>query len=290
MSPPRAGSRFARALAGAPDAPVAVGLTFAPPEVLLALGGSREPVEALPGACEKLDLDFVFVPPGSEAAMPVVAERACEPIAEVAAPLGRVLHQLGWTDGLRATAEDPSSLRPALDEAEKSAAEAVRVAAAAGAGAVVLAEDLTGSSGPLVPPDFAFAEVFPRLQRLAEAAAAGGLPALLHTDGDARAFVSSAARAGFAGVHGGGGLEPEGVASLVAAVRRARLSFVGGIPTVELASGPMRAVAAGSRVGLIARAGGVLLADDGGMSSAAEASSFVSALQAAREAAGRGDA
>lgn len=288
MSSHRQPSAFAAGLSNAAGVRPAIGLTFATPEVLDALGGSPEPAVALPAAAQRVGLDFVFVPSSALSACEAIERAGCTPIAEIAGPLGGTLRDVGWPEGLRAIAFDPASLRGALDEGVRHAVDMVGAAADAGAGGVVVAEDLAGSTGPLVSPDFALGEVFGRLARIVDAARDRRLPAVLHTDGDARAFLGGAARAGFVALHGGGGLDEDRLAEYVSAVRSAGLAFIGCLRTEELLRGPMRAIAAGSKAGVAARAGGVLLADDGGMTTRVEAAAFVTALEAARDAAGRG--
>ena len=288
MSPPRSGSRFSRALAAAPDAPAVFGLSFAPPAVLQALSGSPEPHVALPRLRESLKLDFAFV---EHAAMPDLGDlgdSGCEPLAVVSGPLGRVLAEEGYTEGLLATVRSPDLLAPLLARAAEEALSEIDAASAAGAGAIVVAEDLAGTGGPIVAPDYAFAEVFPRLQDLVTRAGNGGLPCVLHTDGDARAFSRWTARAGFAAIHGGGGLPRQRLEPLIDDVRAAGLAFLGGILTSELGGGQMRAIAAGSIAGVQGMRSGVLVCDDGGMSTAEDAAAFASALHAARRSVERG--
>jgi len=59
----------------------------------------------------------------------------------------------------------------------------------------------------------------------------------------------------------------------------------GGLQSVEL-TGLARAEVLGSRLGLLARAGGLFVADDGGITTSGESVALVHALAAARAASG----
>jgi hypothetical protein len=107
------------------------------------------------------------------------------------------------------------------------------------------------------------------------------MPAILHSDGDIRPLLPAIARAGFAGVHAGGGLGFEAFDRLFWAARDAGLVVVGGLLTGELGNAA-RAEALGSTIGVLARAGGLLVADDGGITTEREVSGLVTALAAAR--------
>ena len=68
----------------------------------------------------------------------------------------------------------------------------------------------------------------------------------------------------------------------LAAARDAGLAVIGGLLTAELGN-PARAEAIGSTIGVLAQAGGLFVADDGGITTAAEVANLVSALAAARD-------
>lgn len=282
----RAEARTTLALAGAAKASVASGITYLGLEVLAdrKRGAGRH---ALGELCESLALDFAFVPAASEDAADAAAsvrEAGSAVMWSVSGPLGRLLEERGWTEGLRAVAAEPEVLGPALDDGVFAAHGELERGTASGASVLVIAEDLAGTTGPLVPPDYAFEELFPRLTRIVDAAREADLPAVLHSDGDIRAFLPAAKRAGFSAVHVGGGLEWARFEQVFHAARKAGLAVVGSLLTADLVRGVPAAVEAGSRAGTLARDGGLLLADDGGLSAPEEMSAFAGALEAARAA------
>ncbi|HZL07298.1 MAG TPA: hypothetical protein VFE45_18085, partial [Coriobacteriia bacterium] len=154
-----------------------------------------------------------------------------------------------------------------------------------GARAIVIAEDLAGTAGPLVAPDFAIETLLPQLGAIVKVANESDAPAVLHSDGDIRLLLGAVRRAGFSAVHAGGGLGFDGFERLFWAARAEELAVLGGLQSLELTS-LTRAESLGSRVGLLARAGGLLVADDGGISTTGEGVALVHALAAARAAAG----
>ncbi|MBN2848449.1 MAG: hypothetical protein JXP72_08390, partial [Coriobacteriia bacterium] len=101
--------------------------------------------------------------------------------------------------------------------------------------------------------------------------------------GDIRPLLPAIARAGFVAVHAGGGLNVDAFERLFWSARAEGLAVIGGLPTVELRNA-VRAEALGSRIGVLARAGGLLVSDDGGITTPLEVSALVTALAAARSA------
>ena len=97
------------------------------------------------------------------------------------------------------TAAEPGALADRLDEALHDALVAVRAAFEAGADAVLIGDDLAGPAGPLLSPDFALDALMPCYQRLALEVAAGGLPAIFHSDGDIRDAAAGARARGLLG-------------------------------------------------------------------------------------------
>ncbi|TLM74027.1 MAG: hypothetical protein FDZ70_07370, partial [Actinobacteria bacterium] len=249
---PTSESRVALALAGAARTPAPAGITYATPEALSFFARDAEFPQALAAAVRDLRLDFAFVPaayPDADEAAAAVIEAGAAVAWAVEGPLGITLAERGWTASIALAATDPAALADDLEVRTLAASEEVDRGLAAGATVLVIADDLASSEGPLVPPDFAFDEVFPRMARLVEVALDEDVPAVLHTDGDARAFLHAAHAAGFAGIHAGGGLRWEAFARLHAAARADGLAVVGGLPTLELADGEAAAV----RVGTLAR-------------------------------------
>jgi len=280
--------------AGLPSRPsITVGLTFLGPEAVhaLALGVDR-PEHALVAACAAVDAAFAFVPwrePWAASAVDALLEAGVAPFVSVDGVLWEVLEAEGVEAGLKATLLEPERITAALEAVLERRIIEARAALDAGARALVVAEDLAGSDGPLVAPDFVNETLMPLLGRLVEAATAAAVPAVWHSDGDVRSLLAAAVRSGFSAVHAGGGLRFEGFERVFWAARSAGLMTIGGLTTIDLAEGLVRAETLGSRAGLLARAGKLLVADDGGVTTAREAHALIRAVAAAREAAGTRD-
>jgi len=267
--------------------PFPFGLSFVPPDVLAPIAaGHADPAGALVAACAELQASFAFVPaaaPWAERAVAMLAETGIAPLWAVDGPLWPVIEARGAMDGLRATLTHPGEVGAELDEGLDLIVRDVTRGAELGARAIVLAEDLAGSDGPLVAPDFAIAELLPRYERVTRVARALGIPAILHSDGDVRPLLHAVSRAGFSAIHAGGGLGFEAFDRLFWAARDEGLAVMGGLLTAELGN-PARAVAIGSTIGVLAHAGGLFVSDDGGITTSAEMGNLVSALAAARDA------
>ncbi|MDO8880890.1 MAG: uroporphyrinogen decarboxylase family protein [Coriobacteriia bacterium] len=267
-------------------APFPFGLTFVPAEALgPVIGASHGPVPDLVEACDVLRASFAFVPAGelwAETAAAGLADAAVAPMWTLSGPLWPVIEARGPLEGLRETLTRPEQIGSELDPRLDTLVAEVARGAEAGARAIVLAEDLAGTDGPLVAPDFAIAELLPRYARIVDTARALGLPAIFHSDGDIRPLLPAIARAGFVAVHAGGGLGVPAFDRLFWAAREAGLAVIGGLLTGELGN-PARAEALGSMIGVLARAGGLFVADDGGMTSEREVAGLVTALAAARD-------
>ncbi|MDO8847471.1 MAG: uroporphyrinogen decarboxylase family protein [Coriobacteriia bacterium] len=266
--------------------PFPFGLSFIPTAALAPVARTTsDAAVALVEACISLDASFAFVPadaPWADAAMEAFAEADLAPLWAMSGPLWQVIESRGAMDGLRATLTHPEEiggeLDAGLDALVREAARGVRL----GARAVVLAEDLAGTSGPLVAPDFAIAELLPRYERIVRTAHALGVPAIFHSDGDIRPLLPAIGRAGFVAVHAGGGLGLDGLERLFWAAREEGIAMVGGLLTSELGNAA-RAEALGSSIGILAHTGGLLVADDGGITTAEEVANLLTALAAARD-------
>lgn len=275
--------RVRDALAGHPG--LVTGTTFLPLDAIEGLQwGSRHAPLRLAAACSNIRADIAFV-----SASEVWAAEAVDRIAEcgtltfwaVDGPLGRVAREDGWGPTLRLSASDPMALCRRMDAHMEAALEQVRRGVRLGVAAIVIAEDLYSTEGPLVSPDFSLEEVLPRCGRLAEEALHSAVPALLHSDGDTRPLLTGIRKAGFAAVHPGGLSELQ-FATLFEAARRAGLVVLGGIPGEALRAGALAAVAAGTRAAVLAQGGGIMVTDDGGISTPEELTALVEALAAAR--------
>lgn len=267
--------------------PFAFGLSFVPAEALDPLSRTDvEPADALVHACLELEADFAFVSccePWSAAAVGALLEHGVAPLWAVDGPLWPVIQDYGVTAGLKATVTHPDEIAERIDHRLELMMEQVRMGIGLGAKAIVIAEDLAGNEGPLVAPDFAISTLLPRLADPVGIAMEAGTPCILHSDGDIRMLLAAVARAGFAGVHAGGGLDFDGFERLFLAARSAGLVVIGGLQTQGLSAGFPAATALGSRAGVLAQAGGLLLADDGGLTRPLQVATLVAALMAARD-------
>ncbi|HET6498238.1 MAG TPA: hypothetical protein VFH17_04195, partial [Coriobacteriia bacterium] len=108
-----------------------------------------------------------------------------------------------------------------------------------------------------------------------------GLPLVWHSDGDIRPFLAAARGQGVVAVHPGG-LGPYPFRQLYSRARQLGLSVLGGVPGWAVRGGVPVAIRAGSSAALLARAGGLLVCDDGGVSTGTELGALIAALQAAR--------
>ncbi len=268
--------------------PFAFGLTFVPSEVLGVVGGAAaatdDPAVRLAGACAALGASFAFVPATEEWATDaarLLGEQGTAVLWAIDGPLWPVIREHGELAGLRSTLTEPERIGRAIDERLDGVLAGIATGARLGARAIVLAEDLAGSSGPLIAPDFAIAELLPRYARIVQAAGALDLCCVLHSDGDVRPLLPAIARAGFVAIHAGGGLDFERFDKLFWAARDAGLAVIGGLLTGDLGH-EIRAEAIGSTVGVVAEAGGLLVADDGGIVTHDEMHGLITALEAAR--------
>jgi hypothetical protein len=259
------------------------GITYVPEEQL-ALAMRVAETDALVAACTIMDLDFAFVTGGGEMASDrarVLAEEGVAPFWSVVGPLGVVAEQQGWRSVLKDTIEDPRGLGSALDEAANAVCASVDEAGDAGAFAFVVADDLAGAGGMMISPDWVIDELAPRLSQIATYAGDRGMVPVFHSDGDVRTVLRALARAGFAAIHGGG-LGWSAFEQMSEAARSLGLAVIGGLEGEDLRAGDVAAIAAGARVAVASESGGMLVADDGGLTTAKEVSALVAALGAAR--------
>jgi hypothetical protein len=274
-------ARFLAALKGDVVAPPATGVTFIEPHLLAGDDSAADPAESLAAACRTQHLDFAFVSGQarwSESAIAALRDVGAGSAWVVPGVFGALLDPALPVEGLKAIARGgygiPRTLDAALDIAIAEAGRGTR----AGASAIVVADDMAGSHGPLADPAFLEEQVFSRLARIAGVARTAAVPAILHCDGDAGFLMSFAARAGFEAIHGDTG-GPSGVERALVAARVAGLAFIGGVPTAELVGEP-RPELERWRERALARGRGLLLADDGGVTTHDEAAALLAILRA----------
>jgi hypothetical protein len=277
--------RLAAVMAGGTVSPPATALTFVDPALLeQVVGTAAPPAETLSTACSLLGVDAAFVPadaPWAERAVELLLAEDRVPIWAVDGLLGHAIGRLGLRETLHAAARDPAPLHGAFDERLPRAIAAIERGLELGVTAVLICDDLAGSAGPMLAPETVGAFLTRGLASMVAAIARDGAWPWLHSDGDVRPLLPAVASAGFTALHGGGGLSSERFEELYWAARREGLALIGGLASVELGAGPHAAVRLGHRAGLLAEAGGLVVADDGGVHDAAQVADLVTALAAA---------
>lgn len=276
--------RVLAALAGEPL--LVAGFTFVPTAAFegLRLESRRAPA-LVAAACSRMRPDFAFVPASqvwAPEAVDKIGECGVAAIWAVDGPFGRIANRDGWSDTLRDTAANPVEIAKKLHAELPGILEEIRRGLGLGAVAIVVADDLAGSHGPLMPPDFVFDELMPHYAEFAEEAALGATPCIFHSDGDMRPFVPALRRAGYSAVHAGG-LSAEAFEALVELARGYELPVIGGIPADVLDAGGPAVMKRALRAAAMAAEGGLLVADDGGISTSEQVGWLITALQAVRD-------
>jgi hypothetical protein len=259
------------------------GITYVPSECLAtALRTSED--EALVAACSLMELDFAFVTADSVDAASksrAITGIGVAPFWSVPGPLGLVAERFGWRKVLMETIGDPRALGAALDEATNEVCERLEEATAAGAFALVVADDLAGRDGLMLSPDWVIDELSPRLAQIASYAEDRGVTPVFHSDGDIRTVLKAIRRAGFVALHSGGS-GWTGFEQLYSAARAVDLAVIGGLEGEDLRGGEVASIAAGTRAAVLASGSGLLAADDGGLTTVKEVDALVTALGATR--------
>lgn len=268
------------------SAGLAYGLTWIPEDVLLAVGessGVDRPPDALVAVALAYDLDLVCVQGEADWAKDAVAalsDHSVESCWITEGVLGRVAARIGWSKALELSASEPGELAVMLDEALHDALSNVRRARTAGARVLLIADELAGASGWLVSPDFVLEALMPCYRRIAGEWRTEGSALAFHSDGDIRALLGPLKKAGMDSIHFGS----PGTSSLEASVTAARavgLCPMGGVDVRGLAEHGARR--SGEQVARLAHVGGMVIADDGGMTGVEELAAYGAALDAARQ-------
>jgi hypothetical protein len=271
-------------LSGGVVDPAVCGVTFIAPDVLIVPPRQADPAAALVRAYVDAQLDFAFAAswePWAATMTGLLRDANIATFWVVPGVLWPALETVGVGEGLRISMREPGLLAPHLDRAAEAMLRAVATGVGLGADAIVVADDMAGEAGPLVSPDFVSTHVLPRLKRAVEAAAGEGVPVLLHSDGDISALLPGCRDAGFAGVHAC--VSGEGAFERVHAhARGCGLAVLGGLSTRLLADGLSSAVLAGTRLAILAQSGGLLVADDGGITTLDEYAALCAAFAATR--------
>jgi hypothetical protein len=275
--------RFRRALAGECVLPPVTGITFVGERLLPAAEAAPDPGRGRAGVCVREHLDFAFVEarnPWATSAVAALRDAGVASAWVVPGIFGALLDPTAPAEALRTIARGGEGISAALDAALDMATLEVRRGIDAGASAIVVADDMAGSHGPLADPAFLEEKVLRRLARLAAIASDAGLPAVLHCDGDARFLMVFTAHAGFTALHGDAG-GPSGVERALLSARVAGIAFMGGVPTAEL-SGEPRPELARWRERALENGKGLLLCDDGGITTVDEVEALLAVLRGAR--------
>lgn len=238
--------------------------------------------DALAAAAQALSLDMMLVPaeePWATDAVHCLRSAGIGSLWAVSGMLGRVAEREGWEATLRSTASAPGGLAFGLDEALHEALVSTRLGRSAGADALLVADDLAGSSGWLVSPDFALEVLVPNYGRIVREWGSER-PAVFHSDGDVRVIMPAIRRHGFGAMHFAS-LGPEELRTSFRAARELGLCPMGGLDLASLRSaGP---AAGGIDAVTLAAGGPAVLADDGGMTTPEDVTNLAAAVQAALE-------
>jgi len=239
--------------------------------------------ETLAAVAVALHLDLAFVPaqePWAEEAVGLLRQADVAAAWAVPGVLGRAAEQQGWAEVLRKTASQPGALAFVLSDVLHDALNDVRRGQAAGADAMVIADDLAGQTGWLLAPDFALEALMPCYRQLASGS---DVPFVFHSDGDIRVIYPALAQAGFSAVH----VAVSGNEAIGRAFQAAKTS--GLIPMGGVEARSLMQAGAGSTgtfAGGLAAGTAAFVCDDGGMTHAEELAAYSTALDSARRAAG----
>jgi len=272
-------------LPGAGDPAGSIGATFLPIAAARELGWGRGSEAAvMAAACERIGLDFVFIPaeePWAAEALDRVTAAGTAPVWVVSGPFGEVAHRRGWFETLRDSAADPDGLSAEMQAAMPALREQVRRGSSLGAAAILIAEDMAGADGPLIAPDFALERILPLLGELAQIANEDGVLAGLHSDGDFRWALSAARTQGFITVHPGGLPDPA-FDCFSQAAASAGVGVLGGLETRVLSAPDEPPGRLAERVHDLALRPGISIADDGGMMTPADLQGLARAVSVFR--------
>lgn len=183
-------------------------------------------------------------------------KRGIAAFVSVAAPLSVLAHERGWAVAVEAAKSDPAVLG---GQRAERVAQAVANACDQGADAIVICDELF-MPGAQIDPFFALEHLMPCYQELVQVATTAGIPAVFHTQGDARGLYPALAGVGFAGVHVAHP-QPDRVRELFSAARESKLVPVGGIVGEGIMERPLdEAVALAVE---LAQGGPAIICDDG---------------------------
>ncbi|MGN0034576.1 MAG: hypothetical protein ACI364_02450 [Coriobacteriales bacterium] len=205
-----------------------------------------------------------------------LAKRMIDAYVSVNAPLWLLASVYGWDDARDRLASDDDARGQACAYVER----ALEDAAAGGADALVLCDDLVGANGPVPDPLFIVEHVLPLYERFAAKAHELSLPIIYHAEGDIREYYPYLAQEGFDAVHVA---HPgyEQTEELVTAVRDAGMTPLGGLIGARVAKDGAGKLADFAR--RLVEDGPLLVCDDGAVSDADELSVVIEALAMVRD-------
>lgn len=224
--------------------------------------------------------DFAFVADGDELIATVEALRDDDVAAFVAVmgPVGIVGATVGWSEMVKLSAQSPAALEDALEAAAGATVDRLRFAHAAGADAMIIADDLASGSGWLLDPTFVEDVVMPIEHSCGRVI--DGAPLLFHSDGDIATLYPALAGGCFAGVHIAAG-DVVATRDAIGAAAAAGLVPLGGIPAMSLESESASAIA--MRISTFRPLGLRVVCDDGGMTDLSQASALARVYALLRE-------
>ncbi len=252
-------------LAGHSVAPVC-GITWVETFIAAAVVGSDasvSPCDVLPALATWLGADLAFVPQEEWAAETVGALRRGDVAAAwtVAGPIGRWARSSGWPDVLMRCARDPVGASDQLSSWLPEILSDVQRGLAAGADAIVVADDVAGDGGRMFSADVVRSLSRFVLTPIAQLSTRHGVPTVFHSDGDLSPFLTYLGDAGVRGVHvalPGGCL----IGDVVEAADKAGLVVLGGIGVRDVSRGDTSDADDAVK---LARTGALMLTDDGGI-------------------------
>ena len=226
----------------------------------------------------EVDLAFVEEGPSAPAAIPLLHDADVAAAWVIDGPFGLASAREGWSALARAVVVGEDDAIERVCSSLGALVVSVREAVAAGADAVVIADDVASDSGWLYPEGAVRRVLATCVAEAVATAREAGMRALLHSDGDIAALYADAADAGFSGVHiaTGDGLKDAAAARLA---RSAGLAVVGGLAARDLEGG---ACGVAPEIERLHASGEIMLSDDGGLVSAHAIEALEKTFAAAR--------
>ncbi|MCL2503309.1 MAG: hypothetical protein FWE94_01655 [Coriobacteriia bacterium] len=265
----------------------ATAMTWVPLEAAHALAGgpsAESGPETLALVAQAFDVDLAFVPASEPWGTDAVKALKSAGIAAgwiVEGVVSRVALERGWFPTIAESARSPQNLAVALRDAMRSCLFDVRRGHLAEADVLLCGDDLAGSAGWLLAPDFVLETLMPCYCAIAKVWGKGR-PAVFHSDGDIRVVYSALAAAGFSAVHIAGG-QRVSLRKAFTAACSAGLVPMGGVEIRNLAvSDVQQAGYQAESLADLTDFESAVIADDGAITTAEELALFGSAIESVR--------